>query len=144
MDGRSASRRDAGLFEERVAEKAAKRGVSTPKLLSRGEPGAFCRAYRFKAFFTSLSGQESPLSGKKEIEVLKGEGSPSLRSKDVYGILVRRPWKMVLTRSPQPSRTAAGARCARDCGLTRHSTDLCKRPNCLKQRGHRTLERQKV
>ncbi|XP_010140620.1 PREDICTED: synaptonemal complex protein 1 [Buceros rhinoceros silvestris] len=42
MDGRSASRRDAGLFEERVAEKAAERGVSTPKLLSRGEPGAFC------------------------------------------------------------------------------------------------------
>lgn len=102
MDGRSASQRDTGLFEERVAEKAAKRGISSPELLSRGEPGAFCRGYPFKAFFTSLSGQGSPSLGKKEIEILRGEGSPSLPSKDVDGILVRPPWKMVLTRFPQP------------------------------------------
>lgn len=100
MGGRSAARRYAGLFEERVVGKAAKRGVSAPKLLSRREPGAFCRGYPFKPFFASLRGQGSPSSGKKT-EVLQGEGGcPSLPSRDVYGILVRRPWKMVLTHSP--------------------------------------------
>ena len=99
MGGRSAPRRYAGLFEERVVGKAAKRGVSVPKLLSRREPGAFCRGYPFKPFFASLRGQGSPSSGKSP-EVRRGEGGPSFPSRDVYGTLGRRPWKMVLTRSP--------------------------------------------
>lgn len=99
MGGRSAPRRYAGLFEERAVGKAAKRGVSAPKLLSRREPGAFCRGYPFKPFFAPLREHGSRSSGKNP-EVLQGEGDPSLLSWDVYGILVRRPWNIVLTRSP--------------------------------------------
>lgn len=99
MGGRSAPRRYAGLFEERVVGKAAERQVSAPKLLLRKEPSAFRCGYPFKPCIVSPKGQRSPSPGENP-ELLRREESPSLPSLDAYGVLVRRPWEMVPTRSP--------------------------------------------
>lgn len=79
MGGRSAPRRYAGLFEERAVGKAAKRGGSAPKLLSRRDPGAFCRKHPFKPFFASLGVQGKPIVRRKkkttkQTEMIAGRG----------------------------------------------------------------------
>lgn len=66
MGRRSVPRRNACLFEHRVVGKAAKRGVTTAKLLLRKEPDEFSCGYPFKPFFAPLRRQGSPSPGRRK------------------------------------------------------------------------------
>lgn len=75
MGGRSAPRRYAGLFEERVVGKAAERQVGAPKLLLIKKPSAFRCGYPLKSYIISSREQRSPSSGENP-ELLRREEIP--------------------------------------------------------------------